>query len=78
MTKAIVARKRDIESASVLLRPVLAEAEALWIPASAIAEVLVEELRRVILKSEGPDGAAAYLRALADEVEAESQGARPN
>lgn len=67
-------RRQDVESASVLLREVMVQAEALWIPPDAIAEALVEELRRVTLEANGADGAAAYLRALAEEIETSSRG----
>lgn len=69
MIKAIVIHKRDVESASELLRGMMAQAEARWIPPNAVVEALVDELRRLTLCSGEPDAAAAYLRALAVEVE---------
>jgi len=70
MMKAIVVHKRDIESASVLLREMMAQAEALWIPSDAIVEALVDELRLLTLRTGEPNAAVAYLRALAEEIEA--------
>lgn len=70
MLTAIVVRKRDVERAGALLQRATAEAQDLSIPDIAITEALVEQLRRLALQSNELDGAAAYLRALAAEVEA--------
>jgi len=67
---AIVVRKRDLECAGLLLQRATDEARNLLIPDNAITEALVEQLRRLALQSNEPDGGAAYLRALALEVEA--------
>ena len=70
MIQMIVAHRRDIEMVSRLLRPAILQAEEQWVPVNAIAEALVEELQRLVLCLGEPAAAAAYLRALADEVEA--------
>ncbi len=69
MITAIVVHKRDVESASALLRDVMVRAEELWIPPDAVVEALVAELRRLTLRSGEPQAAAAYLRALAEEAD---------
>lgn len=70
MIKMIVVHRRDIDSMRLLLRPALQQAEEQWIPINAVAEALVEELQMLAHRLGEPGAAAAYLRALADEIEA--------
>ena len=69
MIEMIVVHRRDIDSMRLLLRPALQQAEEQWIPINAVAEALVEELQTLALQLNEPGAAAAYLRALADEIE---------
>lgn len=70
MIDMIVVHRRDVEAMIELLRPAMLKAEEKWIPVSAVAEALVEALHGLATRSGDPDAAAAYLRALADEVDA--------
>lgn len=69
MVEMIVVHRRDIDSMRLLLRPALQQAEEQWIPINAVAEALVEELQKLALRLGEPGAAAAYLRALADEMD---------
>jgi len=66
---AIIIRRQDVERAGALLQRATVEAQDQSIPDHAITEALVEQLRRLALQSDEPEGAAIYLRALAEEVE---------
>lgn len=70
MIELIVVHRRDIDCMRLLLRPALQQAEEQWIPINAVAEALVEELQKLALRLGEPGAAAAYLRALADDMEA--------
>jgi hypothetical protein len=71
MIDLIVVHRRDVEAMTELLRPAMLEAEEKWIPANAIAEALVEALHALTARLGDPGATADYLRALADEVDAE-------
>lgn len=68
MIDMIVVHRRDVEAMTELLRPAMLEADEKWIPVNAIAEALVEALHGLTARLGDPGAAAAYLRALADEV----------